>query len=262
MKYPKKSLGQNFLIDHNVKRKIISSIKLINKKVLEIGPGKGFLTDEILKHKPKLLTLVEKDNFMAQDLKYKYRNNKNVKIYNKDILKFDIEKEIRKNTLVFGNLPYNISSQILVKFLKFKKWPPKFSNLVFMFQKEMSERVVGKFNSNSYGRLSILTDFRLKILKKFDVSPNCFTPRPKVNSTVMYFEPKKNISYNIKNIDNLEKITNIFFSNKRKMINKSFKKIFRGYQNIKLKNKLDLTKRPSEIHPNTYYEITELYERS
>ena len=120
MKYPKKSLGQNFLIDHNIKRKIINSAKIIGQNVLEIGPGKGFLTDEILKRKPKLLTLVEKDNFMAQDLKNRYKNNQNVKIYNKDILKFDIEKKMKKNTLVFGNLPYNVSSQILVKFLRFK----------------------------------------------------------------------------------------------------------------------------------------------
>ena len=162
---------------------------------------------------------------------------------------------------MFGNLPYNISSQILVKFLKFKKWPPRFSNLVFMFQKEMSERILGKFNSNNYGRLSILTDFRLKILKRFDVSPNCFFPKPKIDSTVLCFEPKKNISHDIKDINNLEKITNILFSNKRKMINKSIKKIFKDYNNIKLIKDLDLTKRPSEIPPSIYYEITELYER-
>ena len=262
MKYPKKSLGQNFLIDHNIKRKIINSAKIIGQNVLEIGPGKGFLTDEILKRKPKLLTLVEKDNFMAQDLKNRYKNNQNVKIYNKDILKFDIEKQMKKNTLVFGNLPYNVSSQILVKFLRFKKWPPNFTNLILMFQKEMSDRIVGKFNSSNYGRLSILTNFRLNITKKFLVSPNCFLPKPKVDSTVMCFEPKMNMSYDIKNITNLEKITNILFSNKRKMVNKSFKKIFKNYDKLKFIKDLDLNKRPSEISPNTYYEITELYERS
>ena len=262
MRHPKKSLGQNFLIDHNIKRKIINSVKVIGKNVLEIGPGKGFLTDEILKSKPKLLILVEKDNFMSKELKNRYRNYGNVRVYNKDILKLNIEKIMKKNTLVFGNLPYNISSQILVKFLKFKKWPPNFSILIFMFQKEMSERIVGKFSSDNYGRLSILTNFRLNIIKKFHVSPNCFLPRPKVDSTVICFEPKKNMSYDIKNISNLEKITNVLFSNKRKMINKSFKKIFKDYDKLRFIKDLDLSKRPSEISPNTYYEITELYERS
>ena len=196
---------------------------------------------------------------MAQDLKIDIKIIKMLN-YNKDILKFDIEKN-EKNTLVFGNLPYNFS-QILVKFLRFKKWPPNFTNLILMFQKEMSDRIVGKFNSSNYGRLSILTNFRLNITKKFLVSPNCFLPKPKVNSTVMCFEPKMDMSYDIKNITNLEKITNILFSNKRKMVNKSFKRIFKNYDKLKFIKDLDLNKRPSEISPNTYYEITELYERS
>ena len=130
MEYPKKSLGQNFLIDHNIKRKIINTTEILNKNVLEIGPGKGFLTDEILKKKPRSLTLIEKDNILANKLASKYKKNELIKIFNSDILKFNIEKNIKKNTIIFGNLPYNISSQILVKFIKFNKWPPKYSDLV------------------------------------------------------------------------------------------------------------------------------------
>ena len=96
MEYPKKSLGQNFLIDHNIKRKIINTTKLFNKNVLEIGPGKGFLTNEILKRKPKSLTLIEKDNILANRLISKYKKNKLIKIFNSDILKFNIEKNIKK----------------------------------------------------------------------------------------------------------------------------------------------------------------------
>ena len=93
------------------------------------------LTEEILKKNPKSLFLIEKDFELAQLLKEKYNLNKNIKIYNNDILKIDVEKILEKKTIIIGNLPYNISSQILTKFIKFKKWPPKFSDLIFMFQK-------------------------------------------------------------------------------------------------------------------------------
>ena len=135
MKLAKKSLGQNFLVDKNIIRKIINITSIKNKNIVEIGPGYGSLTDEILKKKPKLISIIEKDFFLYNQLKSKYSNIKNIKIYNADILDFDLEKIVKNNSIIFGNLPYNISSQILVKIIKFKKWPPKFDNLIFMFQK-------------------------------------------------------------------------------------------------------------------------------
>ena len=135
MKQAKKSLGQNFLVDKNIIRKIINLSEIKNKHIVEIGPGTGALTKEIILRKPKSLTLIEKDNELCKDLKEKYFNQKFIKIFNSDILKFDIEKKIFKNSIIFGNLPYNISSQILIKFIKFKKWPPKYKCLNFMFQK-------------------------------------------------------------------------------------------------------------------------------
>tara|TARA_Y100000816_G_C26107626_1_gene589180 strand:- start:704 stop:1486 length:783 start_codon:yes stop_codon:yes gene_type:complete len=257
MPFAKKSLGQNFLIDHNIIRKIINLVKVSDKNVLEIGPGKGALTDEIIKNNPKSLTLIEKDSSICKDLQIKYKKNNNIKIFNKDFLKFDIEKRLKEKTIVFGNLPYNISSQILVKMIKFKNWPPKYTDLVFMFQKEMSQRILGSFETKNYGRLSILTNFRLHIVKKFNVSPNCFFPKPKVDSTILLLKPKKNL-LNIKKINNLEKITNVLFSNKRKMINKNIKKIFKKKGHM-IKN-LDFKLRPSEIKPEVYYELTKLYE--
>ena len=175
MIYLKKSLGQNFLIDKNIVKKIINTVKIKDKNIIEIGPGRGALTDEILKKNPKTISLIEKDNLLAQELSNKYLKYKNLKIYNKDVLKFDIEKlKLENSIFFFGNLPYNISSQILVKILNFKKWPPKFSDLIFMFQKELGEKIIGNFNSRNYGRLSILSKFRLKIINKFLISPNCF----------------------------------------------------------------------------------------
>ena len=258
MSYAKKSLGQNYLIDLNIVKKIINLTDIYNKNVLEIGPGKGALTREILKNKPKSLILIEKDNILSEELKLKYKDQKNIIVYNKDILKFDFEDKL-KNTIIFGNLPYNISSQILTKIIRFKKIPPKYSALILMFQKEMAQRVIGKFNTSKYGRLSILTNYKLKVLDKFDVSPNSFFPKPKVNSTVLYLEPNTKKFDKIKKIENLEKITNILFSNKRKMINKTIKKIFSRDQLNLIKN-LNLTCRPSEIKPEKYYELTNFFE--
>ncbi len=257
MKYAKKSLGQNFLVDKNIVNKIINISDLAGKNVVEIGPGKGALTNQIILKKPKTIILIEKDNDLYKSLKDRYRSFKNIIIYNYDILQFDFEKKIKKNSIIFGNLPYNISSQILVKIIRSKKSSSLKSELIFMFQKEMAERITGKFGTAKYGRLSILANYRYKIKNEFNVSPNCFFPKPKVNSTVLSFKPNLVVP-RIKNIENLEKITNIFFSNKRKMINKTVKKNFKN--NINIFKKLDLSLRPSEIKPELYYKITELFE--
>ncbi len=260
MKFPKKSLGQNYLIDQNIIKKIINLTSIYNKNILEIGPGKGALTEQILKNNPNSLILIEKDDILSKDLKLKYQNNKKVTVYNTDVLKFDFEKKLKKKSVIFGNLPYNVSSQILAKMIKFKKWPPNYSNLIFMFQKEVAERIIGKFNTSQYGRLSILTNYRLKTLEKFNVSPNCFFPKPKVDSTILNLIPYKKISEKIRNIENLEKITKILFSSKRKMINKSLNKILTKDKINSIKD-LNLKLRPSNLTPEKYYEITELFEK-
>ena len=258
--YAKKSLGQNFLIDLNIIKKITNLTEILNKNVLEIGPGKGALTDQILKGKPNSLTLIEKDNVLSNELKLKYNNEKKVTVYNQDILKFNLEKKLKKNTVIFGNLPYNIASQILANIIRFKKWPPKYSCLIFMFQKEMADRITGKFGTKHYGRLSILTSYRLNVLNKFNVSSNCFFPKPKVDSTILFFKPNKDVETKIDNIANLEQVTKILFSNKRKMINKSIKKIFKDDRKIKMIKDLNLKSRPSEIKPEKYFKITKMLE--
>ena len=157
-------------------------------------------------------------------------------------------------------MPYNISSQILVKIINLQAWPPSFDDLILMFQKEVAEKILGKFSSPYYGRLSILTNYRFKTFKKFDISPNCFSPKPKVKSSLLHFRPIKQEFFKIKNIKNLEKITSILFSGKRKMINKNIKKIL-PEKEIKKLTELKLSFRPSEIKPELYYKITELFEK-
>jgi len=260
MRFAKKSLGQNFLIDKNITNKIINLTKIRERNIIEIGPGHGSLTSEILKRKPKSLVIIEKDLELSKKLKLKYNDNKKIKVINDDVLKIDLEKLVVDNTSVIGNLPYNVSSQILVKFLKFKKWPPKYNEIIFMFQKELGNKIIGKFSTSGYGRLSILSNFRLKIVNKFIVSPNCFNPKPKVTSMVIHFIPVNNKEFKINKIDNLEKITNILFSNKRKMINKNIKKILNKDQ-IRYLSDLNLKHRPANLKPELYYKITELFER-
>jgi 16S rRNA (adenine1518-N6/adenine1519-N6)-dimethyltransferase len=260
MKFSKKSLGQNFLNDKNIIKKIISSTYIKGRHVIEIGPGEAALTTEILNQKPESLTVIEKDNNLAKKLKIKFSNYKKIKVYNDDILKFNLEKILNENCIIFGNLPYNISSQILVKIIKFKNWPPKFTDLILMFQKELAEKITGKHLTKNYGRLSILTNYRLNVLKKFTVSPNCFFPKPKVTSMVIHFKPKIQNLYNIKKIDMLEKITNIFFSNKRKMINKNIVKLLKEKEINKISD-LKMNLRPADLKPETYFKITEIYEK-
>ena len=258
MTFAKKSLGQNFLIDKNIVRKILGLINLKDKNIIEIGPGKGALTDEILKQKPKSIILIEKDNILFEHLLEKYSDKKSIKVLNSDILKYDLDEINKKNLIVLGNLPYNISSQILIKFLRYSYSSSKFSDLIFMFQKELGEKIISKFPSKKYGRLSIITNLIFNVEKSFLVSPNCFFPKPTVTSMVIHFKKGKKKS-KITKMSNLEKITNIFFSNKRKMINKNIKKIL-SEKKINQVSNLNLNSRPGEISPKVYYKITELYE--
>jgi len=258
---PKKSLGQNFLIDNNIIDKIIKLSDIKDNNIVEIGPGSGNLTKKIITQNPKSLILVEKDQNLTNNLKNEFNFVKNLKIYNEDILKFQLEDKIKTDSIIIGNLPYNISSQILAKLIKFKVWLPKYKKLVLMFQKEVADKIVAKHKTSSFGRLAILTNSRLKVTECFNVSENCFYPIPKVKSTVLVFEPIINKDFVVQNVSSLEKITHIFFSKKRKMINKAFNTLFKKPHLVAKKNKIDLSLRPNQISEKQFYKITESYEK-
>jgi 16S rRNA (adenine1518-N6/adenine1519-N6)-dimethyltransferase len=259
---PKKSLGQNFLIDKNVINKIIEiANNLENKTVLEIGPGYGNLTREIVNKKPKKILAIEKDKKLSFFLQKIFKKTKDIKIINNDILKIIEEENFDKNTILFGNLPYNISTQILASLIMLKKWPPWYDILILMFQKEVADRIIAKPNSKEFGRLTVLCNWRLDIKKHFDISKNCFSPKPKIDSTVLSFTPKKNNHFKLKNPKNLEKITRILFSSRRKMINKNFAKIFGKYKSVSESLNLNLSKRPGELDNEMFYKIAMRYEK-
>ena len=253
---PKKSLGQNFLIDKNVINKIIKTINIKNENILEIGPGTGNLTEKILKSDPKNFCAIEKDKELYLNLKKNFSNFKKFDLINKDILKINLEKILKKETIIFGNLPYNISTKILTNLIGFKIWPPKYKKLILMFQKEVAERIKSDFNLSSYGRLSVLTGFRLIVKDHFNISRNSFFPVPKVDSTLVVMEPFKNKdNKNYQNLKKLEKLTRIFFNNRRKMINKASKNIIIDSKLTLKKLNISSNLRPGEISKDKYYKL-------
>ena len=252
----KKSLGQNFLIDKNIIEKIINLVKIRNKTILEVGPGTGNLTSYILKQNPKKIIVVEKDNDLSVYLENIFK--KRIIIINKDILKIDERLLSNDKLIVFGNLPYNISTEILCKWIMSLKNNFWFDHLILMFQKEVADRIISKPNSSNYGRLSVLSNWKLNIKKICDIKPGSFSPRPKIDSSLLYFTPKSNF-YKI-DPKNLETITRIFFNQRRKMLKKPFNQIFNGNRVVRNKLKIDLNLRPQNLDFDTYYKLADEFE--
>ena len=254
----KKSLGQNFLTDDTILNKIVEQVDLKNKIILEIGPGTGNLTSFILKKKPKKVIVIEKDDDLV--LKLKERFKKKLTIINDDVLNVNENSLFNEKVIVFGNLPYNISTEILSKWIVNLDNQFWFNNLLLMFQKEVADRIIAKFNTSAYGRLAILTNWKLNVEKIFDIKPESFSPKPKVDSTLLFFTPKKNF-FKIKDPTNLENVTRIFFNHRRKMIKKPYNQIFPGNTKILEKLDINLNLRPQNLDFETYYKLTNEYEK-
>ena len=255
---PKKSLGQNFLIDKNIIKLIINLGGVVEDNILvEVGPGTGNLTEQILLKNPKKLILIEKDKNLAKHLLEKFNNK--IMLINDDILNVEENELSDKKMIIFGNLPYNISTQILAKWIKHKNLNSICKKFILMFQKEVADRILANTNQKNYGRLSILSSWRLNIKKIKEISPKCFFPSPKVKSTILLIEPKTNF-FEIKNPKNLEYITNIFFNQRRKMIKKPLSILFKNKDEISKKLKLNLNLRPQNLSPLDYFKLCKEYE--
>ena len=235
----KKKYGQNFLIDGNVLKKICNLIPDKKLKILEIGPGDGRLTEHILKFEPKEMSLVEIDSDLIPLLNNKFKKNHNLKIINKDILKYQL---IEKFDLIISNLPYNISSQVLVKLCLLECLP---TNLILMFQKEFAFRLIDK----QLNSLNSLVRCFYDINNSFNVSKNCFRPIPKIDSSVLLFKRKKSILLKKTEINNFIEFKKNLFSQKRKTL----KKILKNH--IFNKDKFDLYMRVEDISINQLLKI-------
>ncbi len=235
----KKSLSQNFLKDRNICKKILKYTNIKNNIILEIGAGYGFMTDYIIKEKPKKLLLIEKDFNLTKYLQHKYKENNNIEIICEDILNYNLSNF--KNLVVIANLPYNVSTKIILYLFKFNK---NIFEMVLMLQKEVALKFDYNLrNMNKYKFLTkIVSDFTIC----FDVSKNVFFPKPKVKSSVVKFNFKKQ-QVDLQKADLFSKL---IFKNVRKKIN----------NNLKLKKKNSLVdKRVNELSINELLKIYYLF---
>ena len=250
MQKHKKRLGQHFLHDKNIINKIISNLEInIKDTFIEIGPGEGALTTPLLERVESII-LIEKDRDLIPILEKKY-NHKKVKIVNQDILKCELSNLIKKNTRIVGNLPYNISTEIIFKLLPFSK---DIKDLHFMLQKEVVDRIVAAPGTKIYGRLSVMTQVYFTVKKLFDISPNVFTPKPKVDSAYIRLIPKDYIFDSLMHEQKFRGIVNTVFSARRKMIKTSLK----GVMDSQLLQKLliEPSSRPEVLSVQNYIDIS------
>ncbi len=254
-KFAKKSLGQNFIIDKNFLQKLnnfIDSSK--NNVILEIGPGKGALTKYLSEKKFKNLYLVEKDDNLAAELDIKYAGNKKIKIFHDDALvhKYDYLKNEKNRVIIYGNLPFNISTKLLILWLNVNIWPSFFDKMILMFQKEVADRILAKHNNKLYGRLSVLVQSRCQVKKLLDAPSSIFRPKPVVDATVIQFIP-------------IEKYKDVDFSVLGKLLEKSFnsrrkkvKNTLRDYKQQMQKLKIDENARPENLSVKDYCNLVKL----
>ena len=233
----KKSLGQNFLIDKNIVNKIINTIKIQNNNIIEIGPGLGALTEKILEKNPNKLIIIEKDFELYQKLLKKFDKRK-ITIINDDALLYDFSN--LKNFKLISNLPYNISSKFILKIIKLNK---NFTDLICMIQSELADKF--DYNKGKMNKYKFISEYCGKFEILFDVSPNVFYPKPKVNSKVVKIKLFKQSIESQK----LNFFLKTFFINRRKKI-KSNKNIT-SLIDYKISNK-----RYEDLR---YIEILEIY---
>ena len=210
MHKPKKSLGQNFLIDKNIAKKIVNLTLINNENIIEIGPGTGFLTDEIIKKKPKKLYLLEKDKSLYLNLKKKYYNYKNIEIINDDALNFNLQY-IKERKKIISNLPYNISIKLIMNWLKTEC---ELQKMVLMIQKEVADKM-NYVNKTKKNKLSLFIEVASRFNIEFNVSNNVFFPKPKINSSVITITPKNNLKIDL---NKFESFTREIFQYKRKKL--------------------------------------------
>lgn len=248
-----KRLGQNFLLDYNVTKKIVRlANNLEHKNVIEIGPGPGGLTRAILEQNPKQLHVVDMDKTcikVMDDLKVKIPT---LITHHCDALKFDMKSVLSGNekAYILSNLPYNIGTELLIQWLKTIN---VIEGMVLMFQKEVADRIIAPPDCKAYGRLSIISQYCCDIEHGLDLSPHYFTPPPKVHSTVLRFVPKKDID--VSKFPFLERVTSLAFGSRRKMLRSALKSIMSEEAFVELN--IDSQKRAENLTHEDFLRIAD-----
>jgi len=249
----KKEYGQNFLINENIAREIIELINIKNKNIIEIGPGNLALTNLIKNKKPKKFVAVEIDKL----LKKNYSNFDLNNIIFDNALTFDERKYFNnQNFSIISNLPFNISSQLLTKWIYIQNNHYCIDQMILMFQKELAERVISDFNSKKYGRLTILSKAFFNIEHGLTVLKKNFNPEPKVDAAVLIFKKIMTHKIESKNLKKLEKITSFFFNERRKKNKKKFQKILSKKELVNFEKYFSL--RPENLKEDIYYKLTKI----
>jgi len=259
---PKKSLSQNFLLDLNLTKKIAESVNNLDScDILEIGPGPGALTRSLLSLGARKVVVIEKDaQFLGplQEISNFYPER--LTIVHGDVLSIEAEKLLRPPIKIVSNLPYNIGTKILINYLTVEKWPPFWESLTFMFQEEVANRLVALPKTKSYGRLSIITQWRSTVEILFKVPATAFKPVPKVESTVVKIIPSKQENFKI-NLKTLQRVVKLAFNQRRKMLRQSLKNLHPEILNILPKAGIDPKSRPEELSIDQFCELAVIIEQ-
>lgn len=255
---PDKSLGQNFLLDKSITDTIVTAAGDIeNKVVVEVGPGPGLLSRSILDSKIKELHALEMDSRCIEALEsLKELHGDRFKLIHADASKFDFNSLSDGKLTVIANLPYNIGTFLLLKWLE---TPQKFDQIVIMLQKEVVDRIVAKENDKSYGRLSVICNMLCDVEILMDVDRTSFYPPPKVQSAVVKLKPLKNPRFDC-NIASLQKVTAAAFGMRRKMLRQSLKPILGDRINKLEEIGISLTQRAETISLKQFYQITKIFD--
>ena len=256
----KRSLGQNYILDQNITNKVTNLIEIKNQIVLEIGPGPGCLTRSLIDKGAKKIIAVEKDQKCINALEYQKKEFfKKLIIIKGDFLKKKVFSKIKKEILkykekvtVISNLPYNSAIPILALLLTNRKF---FNKLLLMFQEEQANRIIAKKKTKNYGRISILAQWLCDIKKKIKLSPNCFFPKPKINSIILFFNFKKEIK-NLHNENIFYEIVKKSFNQRRKTIKNSLKIKNIDIEKILIENKIKPSLRPEELDYNDFINLS------
>ena len=252
----KKKFGQNFLVNDDLCKQIINLEKITNLNILEVGPGNMALTKKIINKKPKKFFAIEIDSDLVKKNKTNFFSNH---LINEDALKINELNLFNKEKFkIISNLPFNISTQLLVKWIKIQNNFHCIESMTLMFQKELAERIIAKQDTKKYGRITILTNAFFIVEKKLNVNKKNFSPVPKIDAEVLQFTPHKKNKIKKEEFGKLERLTSLFFNERRKKNIKKIKKIFTD-QKIKefnLNRYFDM--RPENLSSEFYYYLTKI----
>lgn len=252
----KKKFGQNFLINEDLCKQIIKLEKITNLNVLEVGPGNMALTKKIINEKPNKFFAIEIDQDLVKKNKTNFVSNH---LIHEDALKINELNLFNKEKFkIISNLPFNISTQLLVKWIKIQNNYHCIDSMTLMFQKELAERIIAKQDTKKYGRITVLTNAFFIVQKKLNVNKENFSPIPKIDAEVLQFTPHKKNKIKKEEFGKLERLTSLFFNERRKKNIKKIKKIFTD-QKIKefnLNRYFDM--RPENLSSELYFHLTKI----